>query len=73
MIHNWNKYWSKVTIQSPNALLDYLTDPSFQEVNRLFVLWFENTTDRTAHTKHHLPTVEIKYYKVMIDGQKFFD
>ena len=53
--------------------MDYLTDPSFQGVNRLFVLWFENTTGRTAHTKHHLPTVEIKYYNVMIDGQKFFD
>ena len=38
---NWNKYQSKVTIQEPNTHLDYLIDPSFQGVNRLFVLWFE--------------------------------
>ena len=34
---NWNKYQSKVTIQAPNPYLDYLTDPIFQGVNRLFV------------------------------------
>ena len=52
----------------PNTYLDYLIDPSFQGVNRRFVLSFENTTDRTVHTKHYLPTVKIKDYNVMIDG-----
>ena len=33
---NWNKYQSKVTMQVPNPYLDYLIDPSFQGVNRLF-------------------------------------
>ena len=48
---SWNKYQSKVTIQMPNPHLDYLIDPSFQEgVNRLFVLLFENTTNRIVHT-----------------------
>ena len=42
---NCNKYQSKVTIQTPNPYLDYLIDPSFQGVNRRFVLSFENTTD----------------------------
>ena len=52
----------------PNTYLDYLIDPSFQGVNRHFVLSFENTTDRTVHTKHYLQTVKIKDYNVMIDG-----
>ena len=34
---------------------------------------FENTIDRTVHTKYHLPTGEIKEYNVIIDGQNFFD
>ena len=72
-IINWNKYQSKVTIQALNSYLDYLTDPSFQGVNRLFVLSLENTTNRTVHTQYYLPTVEIKDYNVMIDGQNFFN
>ena len=45
-------------IQVPIPYLDDLIDPNFQGVNRLFVLSFENTTDRTVHTKYYLPTVE---------------
>ena len=70
---NWDKYRSKVTMQAPNPYLYYLIDPRFQGVNRLFVLSFENTTGRTVHTKYYLPTVEIKDYNVLIDGQNFFD
>ena len=43
---NWKKYQSKVTIQEQNRYLDYLIDPSFQGVNRLFVLLFENNNGR---------------------------
>ena len=68
---NWNKYQSKLTIQAPNAYLDYLTDASFQGVNRLFVLLFENATDRTVNTKYYLSTVGIKDFNVMVDGQNF--
>ena len=42
---NWNKYKSQLTQQAQKRYLDYLIDPSFQGVNRLFVL-FENSTDR---------------------------
>ena len=35
---NWNKYQSKVTQQTQNRNLDFLIDPSFQGVNRLFAL-----------------------------------
>ena len=37
---NWKKYQSKVSTERQNQYLDYLIDPSFQEVNRLFVLSF---------------------------------
>ena len=70
---NWNKYQSTVTIQASNPYLDYLIDSSVQGVNRFFVLLFENNTNRTLHTKYYLPTVEIKDYNFMIDGENFFD
>ena len=50
-----------------------MIDPSFQGVNRLFVLSFENKTDRTVHTLYYFPKVEIKGYDVIIDGRNFFD
>ena len=34
----WNKYSSQMTIQPQNINLNYLFDPVFTEVNRLFVL-----------------------------------
>ena len=39
---NWNKYQFKVTTQAQSQYLNCLTDPSFQGVNRVFVLSFEN-------------------------------
>ena len=36
----WNKYRSQMTIQPQNNSLNYLIDPSFTNVNRLFVLSF---------------------------------
>ena len=56
-----------------NRYLTYLINPSFQGVNRLFVLFFENENDRTSHSTYYLPKVEIKDYNVMIDGRNFFD
>ena len=36
----WNKYRSQMTIQPQNNNLNYLIDPTFTNVNRLFVLSF---------------------------------
>ena len=36
----WNKYRSQITIQPQNHNLNYLIDPIFTNVNRLFVLPF---------------------------------
>ena len=68
---NRNKYQSKEPIDRPNQYLDYLIDPNFQGVDRLFVLSFEDEVQRSY--KRYLPILEIKDYNVMIDGQNFFD
>ena len=59
-------------MQKQNQYLDYLIDSSFQEVNRLFVLSFGNVAHRTSYKQYFLPTVEIKDYNVMSNGQNFF-
>ena len=38
----WNKYRSEMTNQTKTNNLNYLIDPTFTKVNRLFVLSFEN-------------------------------
>ena len=70
---NQNKCQSKLTDQEQNRYLQYLINPSFQRVNRLFVLLFENRTDRKVHTKYHIPKVEIKDFNVINDGKNVFD
>ena len=67
------EYLSKPELLAQNPNLNHLVEPSFQGVNRLFVLAFENDEDRTDHEKSYLPTVEIKYYNIMINGENFFD
>ena len=58
-----------------NKHLNHLfrVNPSFQGVNRIFVLSFENEDQRKSHSTYYLPKVEIKDYNVMIDGRNFFD
>ena len=70
---NWNTCQSKKSAETRNRYLDYLIDPSFQGVNRLFVLSFEDNTHQTSYKRYFLPTVEIKDYHVMINEQNFFD
>ena len=64
---------TKVSTEGLNQYLDFLIDPSFQGVNILFVLLFENEVDRKVHTGYYLPKVEIKDYIVMIDAKNFFE
>ena len=72
-IINWNKHESKVSIQKQNQFLNYLSDPGFQGVNRLFALSFENDAHPESHKRYFLVTVEIKNYNVTIEGKIFFD
>ena len=73
IIINWNKYLSKPELLLQNANLNHLVEPSFQGVNRLFVLAFENDNHRISTRRYNLPTVEIKDYNIMINGENFFD
>ena len=68
---NWKL--AKTTNQTQSRYLDYLIDPSFQGVNRLFVLSVKDDNGRESHVQYYLPTVEIKDYNFMIDGRNFFD
>ena len=70
---NWNKYLSKPELLARNPNLNHLIEPSFQGVNTLFVLAFENEDDRTRDDEYYLPTVEIKDYNIIINGENFFD
>ena len=70
---NWNKYLAKTTSQAENKYLDFLIYPSFQGVNRLFVLSFEDDDDRESHEQYYLPNVEIKDYNVVMDERNFID
>ena len=69
----WNKYMSQMYNQNKNNNLNYLIDPTFSNVNRLFVLSFENEDGRTSYYKYYMPNVEIKDYNVLIDGNAFFE
>ena len=68
-----NKYRSEMTNQTKTNNLNYLIDPTFNKVNRLFVLSFENEEDRTSFSKYYTPKVEIKDFNVLIDEKRFFD
>ena len=69
----WNKYRSEMSNQTKNNNLNYLIDPTFTNVNRVFVLIFENEDDRTSFLKYYVPKVEIKDFNVLIDGKPFFE
>ena len=56
-----------------NRKLNHLIEPSFQGVNRLFVLAFEDDDQRLSNKRYCIPNVEIKDFDVMIDGKNFFD
>ena len=70
---NWNRYRSEPKTYAQNRYLNHLINPSFQGVNRLFVLPFENEDGRKSDSTYYLAKVEIKDYNVMIYGKNFFD
>ena len=57
-VNSWNKYLSKPELIRRNPNLNHLVEPSFQGINRLFVLAFEGDTQRTSHSGYYLPNVE---------------
>ena len=75
----WNEYKTKVQDEVANAnSFKYIPlYPSFQGVNRLFVMAYDNDDDnrptRNGKRKYYLPRIDLKKYNVIIDGRNFYD
>ena len=77
----WNEYKTKeLTVDSDanNASnVRYINlDPSFQGVNRLFVMAYSrlaNQPTRDGRRKYYLPRIDLNKYNVIIDGRNFYD
>ena len=72
----WKKYRSQMSVQSNNDNLNYLIDPTFTNVIRLFVLSFEGIEDdnikkdsRDSFSHYYVPNIQIKDFNVLIDGK----
>ena len=62
-----------MTAEGINNNLNILTDPTFTNVNRLFVLAYQNADDRQSFSQFYLPRVMVKDFNVIIDTLAFFD
>ena len=77
----WNEYKSKIETKTADNenVARFSLDASFQGVNRLFVLAFDNTNnednnvERDSYRKYFFPRVDITNYNVLIDGRNFYD
>ena len=71
----WNKYRSQMSTEAINNNLNILIDPTFTNVNRLFVLTYpiDDNNDRQSYSHFHLPSTMVKDYNVIIDKLAFFD
>ena len=62
-----------MTTEAFNNNLNILIDPTFTNVNRLFVLAYQNADDRQSFSQFYLPNVMVKDYNIIIDKLAFFD
>ena len=74
----WNEYKTKEKEEDANAnAVKYISlDPSFQGVNRLFVMAYlrgNNQFTRNSQRKYYLPRIDLNKYNVIIDGKFFYD
>ena len=63
----WNKYRSQMSTEEENNNLNILIGPTFTNVNRLFVLAYQNADDRQSFSQYYLPRVMIKDFNFIID------
>ena len=74
----WNEYKTKELNENTDAnVFKYINlDPSFQGVNRLFVMAYNSANDqanRNGRQKYYLPKISLNKYNVIIDGRNFYD
>ena len=62
-----------MTTEAINNNLNILIDPTFTNVNRLFILAYKNADDRESFSQFYLPKVLVKDFNVIIDKLAFFD
>ena len=60
-----------MTTEVVNNNLKILIDPTFTNVNRLFVLAYQNADDRHSFSQFYLPRVMVKDVNVIIDKLAF--
>ena len=74
----WNEYKTKEQTENVDAnVFKYINlDPSFQGVNRLFIMAYSREAGqptRDEQTKYYLPRIDLKKCNVIIDGRNFYD
>ena len=74
----WNEYKTKEINEDADAnVFKYINlDPSFQGVNRLFVMAYNRANGqptRNGRRKYYLPRIDLEKYNVIIDGRNFYD
>ena len=62
-----------MTTEAINNNLNILIDPTFTNVNRLFVLAYQTANDRQSYSQFYLSRVMVKNFNVIIDKLAFFD
>ena len=73
-----NEYKTKEINENADAnVLKYINlDPSFQGVNRIFVMAYNRAngqSTRNGQQKYYLPRIDLEKYNVIIDGRNFYD
>ena len=74
----WNEYKTKEINENADVnVFKYINlDPSFQGVNRLFVMAYNRANGqptRNGQQKYYLPRTDLEKYNVIIDGRNFYD
>ena len=74
----WNEYKTKEINEDAdaNVFKNISLDPSFQGVNRLFVMAYNRANGqptRNGQQKYYLPRIDLEKYNVIIDGRNFSD
>ena len=78
---HWNEYNPKIETKTADDknVTRFPLDASFQGVNRLFLLAFNNTdgnankVERNSHRNYFLPRVDITNCNVLVDCRNFYD
>ena len=74
----WNEYKTKEINEDADAnVFKYINlDPSFQGVNRLFVMAYnrvDSQPTRNGQRKYNLPRIDLNKYNGIIDGRNLYD